>query len=1168
MGKRVSISQPAVIQTELRPLDESFWIDANGQLEQWYYQNTGVFSPDRQITPLKLTPHLSAKDADTDTAYTPTFSIDRWEVKEYVNGAWVTREITSLSPSDAYSIDQDGLTLIVAKNNYDAAHAINVTCHAKYNDPRDTGVQCWVSQSTMLLTSIDATQVFPVLNIENPATRMFNPLKDDPIYEFEGSCDWSVIEGQGGTNITEYKADPLGTEEIIQSNDEQMINAAPLLDIKYGDTYIEDAQGNHVPQQFMLRQTSGGLVPTIVDGVAKIENIKGNTVAWNQNAPFITQNNYIVYNENACSVTVADGVANVIVNNYEGYGSSIGVKYSSYIPMITGHTYYFSTYIKTSKQMDFGVEVANLPSGITNIPADNNFHKLSFIISVTRNFTTLLVSPRSTFDETYNTYSVKNNILIDLTQMLGAGNEPSTVAEFESWLATNIGLKDYYEYYSGKLINYGGFSVKWNQLVQNGDFSDGVDGWNIRQGGSAVISTSDGIEIECKSGISVQSSLNKGSVVVRNHTYYIDFKVKKNDCAITSVDFYFSHQSSPIYNFNPLILRAIPTTSWQTFKTIAKTLDVDDIGGIQFYPVGYTNDQGDRWYVKDVNLIDLTLMFGAGNEPDLDWCNKYLSRDYYDYCPALDRNIMDIMETKTVVDGVAQYKTLPMGIKTTGFNWWDEQTRHGYYNNEGAFIASSSLLCNAHPIKILGNTDYYFKTRPTIFLFWYDIDMNLIEGNIVARDDIKKSPQNAVYLNFYQYGSNEYTNDTCINISNPPKDGTYEPHWESFSDTSWITKIGIENFNIWDEEWEVGGMDSGVPVPNNSHFRSKNFSSCESSSDYYINIPNQIFVFWYDSSKSYLSYSQVDSSRIITSPSNAKHFKINDRTRSSYNYDICINKSIAHFNGRYYPYGVTAPYFPNGLCNVGTVYDEVKIVDGKIKGVVRIGRRDYASGDESDSTVVTDGTNTQYELATSYEFEIDYPTKGQFEWYGINTSGQEVPIDQLPVYSQATQPSGYGQGTSKININALYGEDIAVILRVKRYPWSTNVLPPKEYRNVTWRIPPVDVQIVSDKGSAVRAQNQDGTFTFSTIVNQQGDIISDEVKEENMVFDWYYASIPNSGSSSVQSAGSGLTKTISAGTLKNTRPNVGETPSTNVWCEAFVLGAYHLVDGEYVRTKD
>ena len=68
--------------------------------------------------------------------------------------------------------------------------------------------------------------------------------------------------------------------------------------------------------------------------------------------------------------------------------------------------------------------------------------------------------------------------LFDLTLMFGEGNEPSTVAEFESWLETNIGLKDYYPYNEGELIPVKDYKVKsvgfnaWDEEWEEGRFDD------------------------------------------------------------------------------------------------------------------------------------------------------------------------------------------------------------------------------------------------------------------------------------------------------------------------------------------------------------------------------------------------------------------------------------------------------------------------------------------------------------------------------------------------------------------------------------------------------------------------------------------------------------------------------------------------------------------------
>jgi hypothetical protein len=103
---------------------------------------------------------------------------------------------------------------------------------------------------------------------------------------------------------------------------------------------------------------------------------------------------------------------------------------------------------------------------------------------------------------------------------------------------------------------------------------------------------------------------------------------------------------------------------------------------------------------------------------------------------------------------------------------------------------------------------------------------------------------------------------------------------------------------------------------------------------------------------------------------------------TTYKNDICINLSWSGYrNGEYEPYwqrflalrlseltgipegGTEADrvtMFPNGLRGLGTSYDE--IAGGK--ATKRRGVRAYESGDESDASVITDGTNTDYALTT------------------------------------------------------------------------------------------------------------------------------------------------------------------------------------------------------------
>ena len=58
----------------------------------------------------------------------------------------------------------------------------------------------------------------------------------------------------------------------------------------------------------------------------------------------------------------------------------------------------------------------------------------------------------------------------------------------------------------------------------------------------------------------------------------------------------------------------------------------------------------------------------------------------------------------------------------------------------------------------------------------------------------------------------------------------------------------------------------------------------------------------------------------------------------------------------------------NGLKSAGSVYDEIDLE--RKKYIKRIESRSYASGDESDSSVITDKTNTYYALAEPVEYDL------------------------------------------------------------------------------------------------------------------------------------------------------------------------------------------------------
>ena len=283
MGRRLNVSTPTVINTELIPLSESFYVEADGQLEQWYYENDERYAPNRKVTPMTLTPRISAFDKDTNTTYTPSFYIVRWFKLDWddTQSDYVKTEITNQVDSTAADYVKVGNDLLV-KKNVGYTHSVTIICRAKYIDPRDSGITYNVEDSVLLTTNRDATILSPELNVLCPTSQAFNPLTNNHVdngnlvydseFTMKATSDYSSLLA---SNISQYKVDPLGTEEIKPDNASDVESCAPTMDIRYGDVEQSD-------QTFIERQTSGGQVPYIAGNMAYINKIKGNTVAWNQ----------------------------------------------------------------------------------------------------------------------------------------------------------------------------------------------------------------------------------------------------------------------------------------------------------------------------------------------------------------------------------------------------------------------------------------------------------------------------------------------------------------------------------------------------------------------------------------------------------------------------------------------------------------------------------------------------------------------------------------------------------------------------------------------------------------------------------------------------------------------------------------------------------------------
>ena len=149
-----------------------------------------------------------------------------------------------------------------------------------------------------------------------------------------------------------------------------------------------------------------------------------------------------------------------------------------------------------------------------------------------------------------------------------------------------------------------------------------------------------------------------------------------------------------------------------------------------------------------------------------------------------------------------------------------------------------------------------------------------------------------------------------------------------------INGIKSVNDNAWDEQWELGRINStGQEMTSNSHIRSKNYNRCIMGVTMYITCPKTILIDFYDENKEFISYLGVLNQTFVV-PANACYFKISSNSAgdiTTYNNDICIRLAHSGYKTDYVPHEEDtmpldlAKYFPQGMNGINGVSDSLSM---------------------------------------------------------------------------------------------------------------------------------------------------------------------------------------------------------------------------------------------------
>lgn len=179
-----------------------------------------------------------------------------------------------------------------------------------------------------------------------------------------------------------------------------------------------------------------------------------------------------------------------------------------------------------------------------------------------------------------------------------------------------------------------------------------------------------------------------------------------------------------------------------------------------------------------LRITDLTLRFGAGNEPTT-------IEEFYARIPmGIDLNSYNEGE---VIHMDVQ------SIESVGVNQWDEVLLNEELRSNGTTAASTDRTTTSF-IRVLPNATYYLKVPSSNYTAgrqaFYDEDKNLIlfEFDGARPNTQFTTPPNAAYMRYcftQEYGTT-YNNDICINLSDASINGKYFPYIKRVENLAFI----------------------------------------------------------------------------------------------------------------------------------------------------------------------------------------------------------------------------------------------------------------------------------------------------------------------------------------------------------------------------------------------
>lgn len=308
-------------------------------------------------------------------------------------------------------------------------------------------------------------------------------------------------------------------------------------------------------------------------------------------------------------------------------------------------------------------------------------------------------------------------LIIDMTAL---GEDSLTVEEFYTkYKGYFSDLENGKQILVGKGKIAGGSSdiyYGYNQLLQNGNFSNGTFGWYIPHNKSTYTYTNGELMFTITTAMTDSSWGDGGYATTNNdqrislyanHKYFITCEVYTEKSGQGS--FYYGGSYDPYIN--------VIANEWQRVSSI-RTQQNDSIGNVvqwsPFYCTGM--DVGTKHGIRNMILIDLTEWYGQGKEPStVEEFKEKFTKEYYGTC------ITPIKLTKYQIEALPNYgynQLIKNGNFTDSSNWnvtENAQRRPSINNN----IYTIETLTQGYSVSVeqLNNAQFLYSNHKYLVHF-------------------------------------------------------------------------------------------------------------------------------------------------------------------------------------------------------------------------------------------------------------------------------------------------------------------------------------------------------------------------------------------------------------------------------------------------------------------